>query len=126
MLNFIAPLFCLGCLVVTVKLWKALKSCQAQVGTIDVHLARISNEMNLVNQVTCGIGKHVREIEGKVVNIDDKQIQLDDKSASDASYLQAAKLVKMGATIKDIMESCQLTRAEAELVDTLERAKIAS
>ena len=69
-----------------------------------------------------GLETRMTEIEAKQGEIIAKQTEFEHREASSPLYTHAARLVDSGATIDDLMQECDLPRAEAELLISL-RAK---
>lgn len=61
-------------------------------------------------------------LESQQMEIVSKQTEFEHQEASSPLYTRAAKLVDSGATVDELMEECDLPRAEAELLISL-RAK---
>ncbi|MGV8843818.1 MAG: DUF2802 domain-containing protein [Pseudomonas sp.] len=69
------------------------------------------------------IGEELHELRRVMAPLPDKLQQLEQRDPGSLSYTQAARLVGLGASVEDLTQSCGLSRAEAELVNKLHRAR---
>ena len=84
---------------------------RAQAVEIETLRNQLSDQSDAVNQLT----EQLRKLQSKVQEFEfnDPEIKL---------YQQAKKLVASGASVEEVMDSCQLTRAEVDLLYSLENA----
>jgi len=90
---------------------------------------RVSQSKELIHEVrtgTLGLGNRVKELEAQLSELQnqqtalsDKQVAMEHQEASTPLYTRAAKLVASGASVEEIMQECDLPRAEAELLLSL-------
>lgn len=79
----------------------------------------LSKEIQGVSHGAMGVGRRVLALEKE---IEDLHIRLEEAHKNDpskVSYSEAARLVEMGASVDDLMNSCGISRPEAELVSAL-------
>lgn len=79
----------------------------------------LSKEVQGISHGSMGVGRKVLALEKE---IEDLHIRLDEFQKNDpslVSYSEAARLVEMGANVDDLMNSCGISRPEAELVTAL-------
>ena len=69
------------------------------------------------------LGQQVAEMTQLSQHFDDRLNELENTDADSRLYSRANKLVKLGAGIDELMEECELPKAEAELMMSLQ-AKI--
>ena len=82
------------------------------------NFAHQQNEEQARNLV---VTRHIQALQGK---FDDLENQLREVKLQDPSlrlYQRAAELVKQGASIEEIMEACDIPRAEAEMLRMVHR-----
>lgn len=72
---------------------------------------------------TVGLGRKLSELEMRINDTAKRQSELEHSDPHDKSYLQAAKMLAMGGEIQDIMETCQLSQAEAELMKIMQKSQ---
>ncbi len=68
-----------------------------------------------------GLGKRLVAVEAKLKQTEAKTEALAEMDPDQRVYNKAAQLVAQGYGVKDIMDSCGLSRAEAELVVNLHK-----
>lgn len=81
----------------------------------------LEQELAALCSASVGAGEHVVKLEQQVQRINERQDQLDLRVAGDRPYSQASQLVNKGADIEDLVDSCGLTRGEAELLVMMQR-----
>lgn len=106
---------------------KVLEERNRKLERLQVQLNEMLHE---VRAGSLGVGSRLKELEGALDNIQNqqreisnKQVELEHQDVTQPMYTRAAKLVSSGATIEDIMEECDLPRAEAELLMSLHRGR---
>jgi len=70
---------------------------------------------------TLGVGNKVKELMGQLQQTQNKQIEMESSDPGNKLYTKAAKLVEQGYSIEDLMQECELPRAEAELLFNLHK-----
>ena len=66
------------------------------------------------------LGK-IEELEQAIVELVKNYQLLAESSPENKIYTRAAKMVELGATVEEIMEECELPRAEAEMIINFHR-----
>ncbi len=79
-------------------------------------LTGVMQEMHSMSNATYGIGKQVNHINDQVKSIDARQDEIDIRDQGEKPIQQAIALVEKGATLEEVMENCNLSRGEAELL----------
>lgn len=85
-------------------------------------LQQIEQEIGALCSASMGAGEHVVRMESQVQRIVERQNQLDMRINVERPYSQASQLVTRGADIDELVETCGLTRGEAELLVMMQRA----
>lgn len=85
-------------------------------------LQQIEQEIGALCSASMGAGEHVVRLEQQVQRIVERQNQLDMRVNVERPYSQASQLVNRGANIEELVETCGLTRGEAELLVMMQRA----
>lgn len=62
-------------------------------------------------------------LEDQTVNLSQLENELQDNKENRSAYKQALKMIEMGADLEDIISTCELNRAEAELLMNLQTYK---
>lgn len=71
-------------------------------------------------------GKSLSELQTQLVSLDNRIEQLENTRHNDSSYPHALKILDMGGDKQEIMDSCHLSNAEAELLKNLHAYRNAS
>lgn len=85
-------------------------------------LQQIEQEIGALCSASMGAGEHVVRLEQQVQRIVERQNQLDMRVNVERPYSRATQLVTHGADIDELVETCGLTRGEAELLVMMQRA----
>ena len=98
----------------------ALNDCENKNAEAILRVEAIANNAN--NQQTEAqartlvITRHLKELEEKQTDIENHVRELKLQDPSLRLYQRAAELVKQGASIDEIIEACDIPRAEAEML----------
>ncbi len=79
-----------------------------------------------VSALCCGaaaVAGQLNKVEQKIKRVMERQDQLDSREPSDRALDQAGRMARQGATVEELITSCGLVRAEAELLMLLHRAQ---
>ena len=66
-----------------------------------------------------GMGKKTKQLELLIKKLEEGQQDIELDAPGNRMYTHAAKMVGLGATLEELMEECDLPRAEAQLVMNL-------
>jgi len=88
------------------------ETVQASLDAMHQEIQSISHGSMGVGRKTLALEKHIAELEAKI-----EEIQKNDPAK--VSYSEAARLVELGAGVDDLMNTCGISRPEAELVKAL-------
>ena len=84
-------------------------------------IRQMEQELAALCSAAVGAGDHVVKLEQKVRRIIERQNLLELRASSDRPYSQASQLVHRGADIQELVDSCGLTKGEAELLVMMQR-----
>ena len=79
-------------------------------------LSELRQELHVVGSGAMGVGQRLMAVEKRVNQTAERQQELQQKDINSLPYQHASKLLEMGAGVDDLVSSCGLARAEAELV----------
>lgn len=79
-------------------------------------VSQLQNEIRAMNSGHLGMGREIRKVSKEVANVENIHQQTFSHGTSDKIYEQAGLLLSRGATIEEVVESCEITPAEAELI----------
>jgi hypothetical protein len=77
-------------------------------------------------QVSKQLEHRIKVMQGLVASQQDQITQLQEQQPEDKLYSRAFKLAALGADINEIMQECELPRAEAEMLMSVYQKKIRS
>lgn len=83
---------------------------------IEVDVRGMHDEIGALCSGAAGVGTRLTKLEQRLRSQGERQDQLDLRTSGERPYQQAGKLVRNGATVEELMETCGLTRGEAELI----------
>lgn len=90
-------------------------------GDLCRRIQQLEQELGALCSASVGAGEHVVKLEQQVQRIVERQNQLEMRAATDRPYSQASQLVDKGADIDELIDTCGLTRGEAELLVMMRR-----
>lgn len=73
-----------------------------------------------------GMSKKLAELSTSVDELLEKQIELDMHDSGSRLYSRASKMVDLGADVDELMQECDLPKAEAELLLNLRKRQAAN
>lgn len=91
------------------KLEESQRETQALVQTL-------RNETHAMGSGSIGVGQRLREVEKKLNQTMERQIELEQKDPGSLPYTYAIRLVEMGASSRDLVDNCGLPKVEADLI----------
>lgn len=102
------------------KTTELLDSLTSKVSTelsdIAVRVNDANNQQAEIQARNVVISKHLQRIDEKQQDVENQLRELKFQDPSLKLYQRAADLVKQGATIEEIIETCDIPRAEAEML----------
>ena len=79
-------------------------------------LKELAHELQTMTNAAYGVGKRINILAGQIRELDDRQEEFDLKDQGSQSMTQAIALAQKGASIDELMETCEMSRGEAELL----------
>lgn len=101
----------------------AANATRKHVAALSEHIDQLGKELNAVNHSTLGMGRRLQSLVDKNEHIEKDLEEIQKNDPVKVSYSEAARLVKMGASIEELMSACGISRPEAELVSALTNQK---
>ena len=90
---------------------------------LDAEVRNIGHQQNEAQARSIVATRHVQDLQQKQDEFDNQLRELKLQDPSLRLYQKAAELVKQGATIDDVMEACDIPRAEAEMLFMVHKAQ---
>jgi predicted Holliday junction resolvase-like endonuclease len=79
-------------------------------------LKALAFELQTMTSAAYGVGKRINTLAEQIRELDERQEEFDLKEQGSKSMQQAIALAHKGATVEELMESCDMSRGEAELL----------
>lgn len=76
----------------------------------------LRNETHAMGSGAIGVGQRLVEVEKRLNSTVERQMEIEQRDPGSLPYAYAVRLVEMGATADDLVNSCGLARVEAELI----------
>lgn len=70
---------------------------------------------------TMTMGQELHALREQVEPLPDKILQMQQRDPSSLSFIEAARLISLGASTEDLQQACGLTHAEAELLQIMHK-----
>lgn len=87
----------------------------------DKEQQKVSKQLLEVRQVVVGLGKTVSDQQDIIKHLNERLKELENADTDARLYSRASKMVKLGADIEELIEECELPKAEAELMLSLQK-----
>lgn len=92
-----------------------------QARQLDKSLQKSAKQLLEVRSAAIGLGQRVTEQQELIVHLNERLKQLETADTDARLYSRASKMVKLGADIDELIEECELPKAEAELMLSLQK-----
>ncbi|KTD39398.1 hypothetical protein Lnau_0165 [Legionella nautarum] len=113
-------LFALLSLKALIVYHKSFIRMRRQVKEIKAELEQLQINHNLLVNADLGFGKQIAEITRQLISMDNQLQALENKRDNDGGYQHALRILEMGGNKDEIIDSCHLSNAEAELLMNLQ------
>ncbi len=132
-LNFLSIPFITGGVVFVVLLLLALQLRirsglqkkidfqRVQTRHADKEVQKLSKQLLEVRSVVVGLGQKVTEQQDVIQHLNERIRELENTDTDGRLYSRASKMVQLGADITELIEECELPKAEAELMLSLQK-----
>ncbi|MCP5160376.1 MAG: DUF2802 domain-containing protein [Hahellaceae bacterium] len=96
-----------------------------EVKRLQAQLGELVNDLYATHHGVSGMGKRIIGLEKYYSQMENRLEEMVRNDPNRVSYSEASKLVELGAEVEDLMNSCGISRPEAELVSALSRKQMA-
>ncbi|GIU20261.1 MULTISPECIES: DUF2802 domain-containing protein [unclassified Shewanella] len=118
-----ALVFVVACLGLVLYLQKQTGKLRAKVDALtllvkegDKQREAVKRELQELRSGTIGVGRRMLELENKLSQQDAKLEESSQQDPQARLYSRAMKMVALGAGVAELIEECELPKAEAELL----------
>ncbi|MEZ8822827.1 DUF2802 domain-containing protein [Vibrio amylolyticus] len=91
-----------------------------QIRNFDKELQKSNKQLLEVRSVVVGLGQRVSEQQDIIKHLDERISELEHADSDGRLYTRASKMVQLGAGLHELIEECELPKAEAELMMSLQ------
>ncbi|PMH41017.1 DNA repair protein [Vibrio sp. 10N.286.49.B3] len=110
--------------ILMLKINSALKKQQAQLRQQLRHAEKEWQKGNQqlleVRSVVVGLGQRINDQQGVMNHLTERIVELENSDNDGRLYTRATKMVQLGAGLNELIEECELPKAEAELMMSLQ------
>lgn len=99
-------------------MWSIRRQQLKDAHRIDHAVAELQQAHEAMSKSAIGMGRKLRQLDGRMQQTERRAVM---PSTDEATYHQASRLVGLGATAADLVDSCGMARGEAELLVSLKR-----
>ncbi len=92
---------------------------------LEKNLEQINKDYPILINADLLFAKQLAEINKQLVSMDNQIQNLENKRDNDGGYQHALRILEMGGSREEIMDSCHLSNAEAELLMNLQAYRTA-
>jgi len=83
----------------------------------------LSHELNALSHASIGVGRHTSKLEKDIIEVKSSIEEIHYNDPQKVSYSEAGRLVELGASVEDLMNTCGISRPEAELIEALTKSQ---
>ncbi|ENM5787408.1 DUF2802 domain-containing protein [Vibrio metoecus] len=114
-------------LCIVLALWRLKRgqlrqseTLRQQVRNLDRELQKSNKQLLEVRSVMVGLGQKVSEQQDVIRHLNERLLELENTDADARLYTRASKMVQLGADLNELIQECELPKAEAELMMSLQ------
>lgn len=113
--------FCIQSFQYRKRTEKTLETLRQQVASVSAQSKDVGHQVEEQQNRSLVQSKHIQQLQEEITGFNNqiREVKLQDPSMR--MYQRAAELVKQGASLEEVMESCDIPRAEAELIVTIHK-----
>lgn len=111
--------------VFSAYLYKKLKSVEKELEGLTSKNNSFEKELRALLRADIIFGQSLNQLKKHLLALDDKQTMFESRRSNDGGYQHALKLLELGSSIEQIIQDCNLTHAEAELLANLQAYQMA-
>ncbi|AKB04094.1 TPA: DUF2802 domain-containing protein [Vibrio cholerae] len=96
------------------------ETLRQQIRNLDRELQKSNKQLLEVRSVMVGLGQKVSEQQDIIRHHNERLLELENTDADARLYTRASKMVQLGADLNELIQECELPKAEAELMMSLQ------
>ncbi|MZI92128.1 MULTISPECIES: DUF2802 domain-containing protein [Vibrio] len=102
------------------EMTKQSDALRQQNRALDKELTKANKQLLEVRSVVVGLGQRVSEQQDIIGHLNERIMALETEDNDARLYSRASKMVKLGADLDELISECELPKAEAELMMSLQ------
>lgn len=102
---------------------RAGQESEAKAAALQGQLESLRKQMMELHSGAIGMGQRLQGVETLAQQLGDRQQELTLQDPDRRLYSRAAKMVELGADLDEVMNECELPKAEAELLISLRKGR---
>ena len=106
----------LGTLVIIFAFLVSLVRLRRQNVELQHAIFKLNNEFRAMNNGHIGMGRKISQVVAELTSSENQLREIPTDATSAKTYQQASLLLARGASIEEVVESCEISPAEAELL----------
>ena len=118
------PLSCVALLIVLAQAIQ-LRKIDGEMDNQKQHLTMLREEMEALLRCERGMGTRIKQQQQQVRTVIERQDRLEISGESNTSYKQAMVLLQKGASTDELIDACDLSRGELDLLSRLKMTALA-
>ncbi len=119
-ISIIVLLFAVVLIRIKSVLQQQVQQSRQHVRALEKELQKSSKQLLEVRSVVVGLGQRVTEQQDIIQHLNERVVELEHADTDGRLYTRATKMVQLGAGINELIEECELPKAEAELMMSLQ------
>lgn len=104
---------------------KQILSLQDKIGSLEQSINQINRDHPVLINADLVFAKQLKEINNQLNSMDNQLQNLENIRDNDGGYQHAIRILEMGGNREEIVNSCHLSNAEAELIMNLQAYRAA-
>ncbi|MGL4826138.1 MAG: DUF2802 domain-containing protein [Vibrionaceae bacterium] len=84
----------------------------------------LAKQFNELRAASVGMSEKLAQLSVRFDDLAEKHHQLEEQKGEGRLYSRAGKLVELGADLEELMEECELPKAEAELLMNIRKQRL--
>jgi hypothetical protein len=100
---------------------KQLLHEQSKWGELETQLVKANKQVLELRSVAMGLGQRLTAQEDIIALLNERIVELEQEDTDSRLYSRASKMVQLGADINEVISECELPKAEAELMYSLQQ-----
>ncbi|MGL5335721.1 MAG: DUF2802 domain-containing protein [Enterovibrio sp.] len=84
----------------------------------------LAKQFNELRAASVGMSEKLAQLSARFDDLAEKHHQLEEQKGEGRLYSRAGKLVELGADLEELMEECELPKAEAELLMNVRKQRL--